>query len=201
MIDGVSRLLQQHNENDERRWKPSELRANLRQLSNPFPRRPSKPPRRSCKFDRRAARLARNVLPPCDPRDCGAGIAEQLTDFRSVLQPMRRDAVPALAALARVAPLLERRGYRWEPGRSVDFELATRSDSHSVERSRCDSPPSSPARATRSGRSASCFGSSDGASANRRTARNAARRCVARRSRSETDACPRAHAARCSSHG
>ena len=31
MIDGVSRLLQQHNENDERRWKPSELRANLRQ--------------------------------------------------------------------------------------------------------------------------------------------------------------------------
>lgn len=125
MIDGVSRLLQQHNENDERRWKPSELRANLRQLSNPFPRRPSKPHRRSCKFDRRAARLARNALPPCDRRDCGAGIAEQLTDFRSVLQPMRRDAVPALAALARVAPLLERRGYRWGPGRSVDFELAT----------------------------------------------------------------------------
>jgi hypothetical protein len=41
MIDRVSRLLQQHNENDERRWKPSELRANLRQLSNPFPQRPS----------------------------------------------------------------------------------------------------------------------------------------------------------------
>ena len=50
---------------------------------------------------------------------------EELTDFRSVLQPTRRDAVPALAALARVAPLLERRGYRWGPGGSVGFELAT----------------------------------------------------------------------------
>jgi phosphoribosyl-dephospho-CoA transferase len=50
---------------------------------------------------------------------------EELTDFRSVLQPTRRDAVPALAALARIAPLLERRGYRWGPGGSVGFELAT----------------------------------------------------------------------------
>jgi phosphoribosyl-dephospho-CoA transferase len=50
---------------------------------------------------------------------------EELTDFRSALQPMRRDAVPALAALTRVAPLLERRRYRWGPGGSVGFELAT----------------------------------------------------------------------------
>jgi phosphoribosyl-dephospho-CoA transferase len=50
---------------------------------------------------------------------------EELTDFRSVFQPTRRDAVPALAALARVAPLLERRCYRWGPAGSVGFELAT----------------------------------------------------------------------------
>ena len=50
---------------------------------------------------------------------------EELTDFRSVLQPTRRDAVPALAALARVAPILERRGYRWGPSGSVGFELAS----------------------------------------------------------------------------
>ena len=50
---------------------------------------------------------------------------EELTDFRSVLQPTRRNAVPALAALARVAPFLERRGYHWGPGGSVGFELAT----------------------------------------------------------------------------
>jgi phosphoribosyl-dephospho-CoA transferase len=50
---------------------------------------------------------------------------EELTDFRSVFQPTRRDAVPALAALARIAPLLEHRGYRWGPAGSVGFELAT----------------------------------------------------------------------------
>ena len=50
---------------------------------------------------------------------------EELTDFRSVLQPTRRDAVAALAALDRVAPLLERRGYHWGPGGSIGFELAT----------------------------------------------------------------------------
>ena len=37
----------------------------------------------------------------------------------------RTEAVPALAALARVAPLLAIRGYRWGPGGSVGFELAT----------------------------------------------------------------------------
>jgi phosphoribosyl-dephospho-CoA transferase len=37
----------------------------------------------------------------------------------------RTEAVPALAALARVAPLLALRGYCWGPGGSVGFELAT----------------------------------------------------------------------------
>jgi phosphoribosyl-dephospho-CoA transferase len=37
----------------------------------------------------------------------------------------RTEAVPALAALARVAPMLVRHGYRWGPGGSVGFELAT----------------------------------------------------------------------------
>ena len=41
------------------------------------------------------------------------------------LERTRTEAVPALAALARVAPLLARRGYRWGPGGSVGFELAT----------------------------------------------------------------------------
>jgi phosphoribosyl-dephospho-CoA transferase len=37
----------------------------------------------------------------------------------------RPETVPALAALTRVAPLLALRGYRWGPGGSVGFELAT----------------------------------------------------------------------------
>jgi phosphoribosyl-dephospho-CoA transferase len=37
----------------------------------------------------------------------------------------RLEAVPALAALGRVATLLALRGYRWGPGGSVGFELAT----------------------------------------------------------------------------
>lgn len=39
--------------------------------------------------------------------------------------PTRAEEVPALSALARIAPLLTRRGYRWGPGGSVGFELAT----------------------------------------------------------------------------
>jgi phosphoribosyl-dephospho-CoA transferase len=50
---------------------------------------------------------------------------EGLTGSPCVLEPTRQDAVPALAAFARVAPLLARRGYRWGPGGSVGFELAT----------------------------------------------------------------------------
>jgi phosphoribosyl-dephospho-CoA transferase len=41
------------------------------------------------------------------------------------LPPQRlKGAVPALAALARVAPILARRGLRWGPGGSVAFEIA-----------------------------------------------------------------------------
>jgi hypothetical protein len=39
--------------------------------------------------------------------------------------PERKDAIPALAALDRIVPLLVRRGYRWGPGGSVGFEIAT----------------------------------------------------------------------------
>jgi phosphoribosyl-dephospho-CoA transferase len=41
------------------------------------------------------------------------------------VDPQRTTAVQALAALARVAPLLSRLGRRWGPGGSVGFELAT----------------------------------------------------------------------------
>jgi phosphoribosyl-dephospho-CoA transferase len=42
-----------------------------------------------------------------------------------VIDQKRKNAVPALAALDRVADLLICRGYRWGPGGSVGFELAT----------------------------------------------------------------------------
>ncbi len=41
------------------------------------------------------------------------------------IDPARIGAIPALPALARVAPLLERLGRRWGPCGSVGFELAT----------------------------------------------------------------------------
>ena len=50
---------------------------------------------------------------------------EDLTDSRYVVEQKRKDAVPALAALAGVAPILARRGCRWGPGGSVGFEIAT----------------------------------------------------------------------------
>jgi phosphoribosyl-dephospho-CoA transferase len=50
---------------------------------------------------------------------------EDLTVSGRVIEQKRKDAVPALAALDRVADLLVRRGYRWGPGGSVSFELAT----------------------------------------------------------------------------
>jgi phosphoribosyl-dephospho-CoA transferase len=50
---------------------------------------------------------------------------EDLTVSGRVIEQKRKDAVPALAALERVAGLLVRRGYRWGPGGSVSFELAT----------------------------------------------------------------------------
>ena len=50
---------------------------------------------------------------------------EDLTDPRYAIAQKRKDAAPALAALARVAPILARRGHRWGPGGSVGFEIAT----------------------------------------------------------------------------
>jgi phosphoribosyl-dephospho-CoA transferase len=50
---------------------------------------------------------------------------EDLTVSGYLLVQKRKDTVPALAALDRVAPLLMRRGYAWGPGGSVGFEIAT----------------------------------------------------------------------------
>jgi phosphoribosyl-dephospho-CoA transferase len=50
---------------------------------------------------------------------------EDLVVSLRVVEQERRHAVPALAALARVAPVLARRGSRWGPGGSVGFEIAT----------------------------------------------------------------------------
>ena len=50
---------------------------------------------------------------------------EELTDSQYVIERKRKDAAPALAALARVAPILASRGHRWGPGGSVGFEIAT----------------------------------------------------------------------------
>ena len=50
---------------------------------------------------------------------------EDLTDPRYVIERKREDAAPALAALARVGPVLASRGHRWGPGGSVGFEIAT----------------------------------------------------------------------------
>jgi phosphoribosyl-dephospho-CoA transferase len=50
---------------------------------------------------------------------------EELTESRHVISRRRNDEAPALAALARVAPILASRGHRWGPGGSVGFELAT----------------------------------------------------------------------------
>jgi phosphoribosyl-dephospho-CoA transferase len=49
---------------------------------------------------------------------------EDLTDLRPFPGQKRQDAVPALAALARVALLLQRQDRCWGPGGSVGFELA-----------------------------------------------------------------------------
>src|SRR5580658_2759450 len=50
---------------------------------------------------------------------------EELTESRHVIARRRQDEAPALAALARVAPILLSRGHRWGPGGSVGFEIAT----------------------------------------------------------------------------
>jgi phosphoribosyl-dephospho-CoA transferase len=50
---------------------------------------------------------------------------EDLTVSAYGLSQRRKDAVPALAALDRVAGLLTSRAYQWGPGGSVGFEIAT----------------------------------------------------------------------------
>jgi phosphoribosyl-dephospho-CoA transferase len=50
---------------------------------------------------------------------------EDLTDSRYVIEQKRKNAVPALAALTGVAPILARHCPRWGPGGSVGFEIAT----------------------------------------------------------------------------
>jgi phosphoribosyl-dephospho-CoA transferase len=50
---------------------------------------------------------------------------EALTVSGHVPSQKRKDAVGALVALDRVAPLLMCRGYHWGPGGSVGFEIAT----------------------------------------------------------------------------
>jgi phosphoribosyl-dephospho-CoA transferase len=50
---------------------------------------------------------------------------EELTESRHLIARKRNDEAPALAALACVAPILASRGYRWGPGGSVGFEIAT----------------------------------------------------------------------------
>jgi phosphoribosyl-dephospho-CoA transferase len=50
---------------------------------------------------------------------------EDLTGSGHALSRKRKASVPALAALDRVAVVLMREGYRWGPGGSVGFEIAT----------------------------------------------------------------------------
>jgi phosphoribosyl-dephospho-CoA transferase len=50
---------------------------------------------------------------------------EDLIGLPRTVGQTRKDRVPALAALDRIAPLLARHSYRWGPGGSVGFELAT----------------------------------------------------------------------------
>jgi phosphoribosyl-dephospho-CoA transferase len=50
---------------------------------------------------------------------------EDLTDSHHPLDQTRIDAAPALAAMARVKPLLSGLGFSWGPGGSVGFEIAT----------------------------------------------------------------------------
>src|SRR5271166_5649288 len=50
---------------------------------------------------------------------------EDLAASPHVIERERKDAVPALAALARVATVLACRGQRWGPGGSIGFEIAT----------------------------------------------------------------------------
>jgi phosphoribosyl-dephospho-CoA transferase len=70
----------------------------------------------------RAQRFA-GFVAPADVADRRS--PEDLAGAAVDVAPLRRHAVPALDALARVAPVLSRSGHRWGPGGSVGFEIAT----------------------------------------------------------------------------
>ncbi len=59
------------------------------------------------------------------PEELWDGLANHPTCLAYAGESTESEAVPAVAALTRVAPLLARLGYRWGPGGSVGFELAT----------------------------------------------------------------------------
>jgi phosphoribosyl-dephospho-CoA transferase len=59
------------------------------------------------------------------PEELWDGVANRPTRLPDTPESTQTEAVPAVAALSRVAPLLARLGYRWGPGGSVGFELAT----------------------------------------------------------------------------
>jgi phosphoribosyl-dephospho-CoA transferase len=59
------------------------------------------------------------------PEELWDGLANHPTCLAHARESTETEAVPAVAALRRVAPLLARLGYRWGPGGSVGFELAT----------------------------------------------------------------------------
>jgi len=59
------------------------------------------------------------------PEELWDGVANRPTRLAYAPESIQTEAVPAVAALSRVAPLLARLGYRWGPGGSVGFELAT----------------------------------------------------------------------------
>ena len=127
---------------------------------------------------------------------------EDLAASPHVIERERKDAVPALAALARVATVLAGRGQRWGPGGSIGFEIATavaaatpssdldlilRQDrrlgpDEAVDLRAALAEAAAPARVERA-------------------ARNAGWRRLARGPRRAARACARAHAGRPSSYG
>jgi phosphoribosyl-dephospho-CoA transferase len=66
-----------------------------------------------------------DIAETMSPEKLWDGVANCPTDSAVARRIAEADAVPAMAALNRVAPLLRRLGYRWGPGGSVGFELAT----------------------------------------------------------------------------
>jgi phosphoribosyl-dephospho-CoA transferase len=66
-----------------------------------------------------------NIAEQWSPEELWEGVATSPTRLAYVHKSIRAEAIPAVAALARVAPLLAYLGYRWGPGGSVGFELAT----------------------------------------------------------------------------